>query len=67
MVEAVDSGIPSQSIQRELVINILRDEYPPEFDGTPYLASTVPEDTPVGQSIFEVSGRDRDQKVNCDA
>ena len=60
----VDTGIPPKESTKQVVIHVVRDEYPPEFTDEPYLAASVPEDRPVGTTVFTVNGADRDQKVN---
>ena len=64
-MKAVDNGIPPKEVTKQVVINVIRDEYPPEFEGGPYVAPSVPENRPLGTSVIQVIGRDRDQKV-CD-
>ena len=43
-------------------MKITRDEYAPEFVGAPYTAPSLPENKRVGEQVFQVKGRDRDQK-----
>ena len=63
-VQAVDSGIPQKSTSVPVIIQVIRDEYAPEFVGAPYTVAAIPENRRVGQQVFKLSGRDRDQKVS---
>jgi hypothetical protein len=62
-VAAVDSGIPQKIATKEVSILIIRDEFLPEFVNAPYTAPEVPENKPVGERVFQVQGREQDQKV----
>ncbi len=63
-VYAEDTGIPSKSATKQVTIQVTRDEYAPEFEGGPFTANPQPENKPVGQQVFQVRGKDRDQKVS---
>ena len=63
-VAALDSGIPQKVVTKEVSILVIRDEFMPEFVNAPYTAPEVPENKPVGERVFQVQGRDQDQKVH---
>lgn len=62
-VVATDSGIPPKSSTVPVTISVVHDKFAPEFMSTPYDVPQLPENKPVGYQVFQVQGRDRDQKV----
>ena len=62
-VKAIDSGVPQKEATKEVLLRVIHDEYAPEFVGEPYTIPTLPENKPVGHRVFQLSGRDKDQKV----
>lgn len=62
-VKAFDSGVPQKFATKEVLLRIIHDEYAPEFVGAPYTTPELPENKPVGHRVFQLSGRDKDQKV----
>jgi len=62
-VVALDSGIPQKSTTRDVSIMITRDVFLPEFIDAPYTAPDLPENKRIGERVFQVQGRDKDQKV----
>lgn len=62
-VVASDSGIPQRSTTVPVAITVVHDKFAPEFVNTPYNLPQLPENKPVGYQVFQVQGRDRDQKV----
>jgi protocadherin Fat 4 len=61
-VIATDSGIPPKKATKAVTVRVIRDEYPPEFEGGPYTAPSVPENKQPGHEVMKVKGKDRDQK-----
>lgn len=63
-VRAFDRPILTQEDRSQVIINIQKDQFPPEFLGTPYIASGVSEIGSVGTIIYSgVTARDPDLKV----
>ena len=62
-VKAVDSGVPQKGVTKEVILRVVHDEFAPEFVDAPYTSPELPENKPVGHRVFQLSGRDKDQKV----
>ncbi|KAJ8318063.1 hypothetical protein KUTeg_003154 [Tegillarca granosa] len=58
-VLARDQGNPERTGLVNVIITVLRDNFPPFFLNTPY-STSIPERTAVSTSIFQVSASDRD-------
>ncbi|XP_071105610.1 protocadherin Fat 4-like isoform X2 [Haliotis cracherodii] len=62
-VRAFDRPILTQEDRSQVIINIQKDQFPPEFLGTPYVASGVSEIGSLGTIIYSgVTARDPDLK-----
>lgn len=62
-VLARDQGNPENTGLVNVFITVLRDNFPPQFQNTPY-QTTISEKIAISRSIFQVSAFDRDLVVS---
>ena len=60
-VQACDSSTPARCSDKTVTVNIIRQNFPPEFQNTPYVV-TIDEKRQVGNKIFTIKAVDRDLK-----
>ncbi len=58
-VSASDQSNPERTGMTMVIVDVIRDDYPPNFVRTPY-DTVVIETSPVGSSVFTVSAEDPD-------
>lgn len=60
---ASDQGLPEMTDLSEVIVTVTRDQFAPQFQGTPYFASAMDKD-PVNITVFNVLATDQDSNVS---
>lgn len=62
-VQVSDQRTPERTANATVIVNVIKDQFAPQFIRTPYLSATT-ENTPDGTIIFSTEAIDQDLRVS---